>query len=114
MTARRIREWPRVVVATLALAAVLIVIGVVVASAASGGSSHSSSPRLRRLADRQSAQLRADGQTLAGLRAQLAAESSQLTQARAQLVTARARARCWHELALHRGGKRVSDCAAAS
>jgi septal ring factor EnvC (AmiA/AmiB activator) len=110
MTARRVREWPRLVAACVGLAVVLILIGVVVASASSGeGSSNSQLASLRDLDARQATELRADAQQLDGVRGQLAAAGQRLDATRAELARARSRANC---LALHRGPRRVSICAA--
>lgn len=116
MTARRIREWPRVAVAVLVVAILLVVIGVVAASASSGGSSNSRSQlaALRGRNSHQAASLQRDQQTLASLRAQLATTSATLSMTRSELTRARAHARCWRQLALHPGKAGVINCTLVS
>jgi septal ring factor EnvC (AmiA/AmiB activator) len=116
MTARRIREWPRVAAAVLVVAILLVVIGVVAASASSGGKSGANS-QLAALRDRnshQAAALKRDQQTIAGVRARLAATSATLSQTQAQLARSRARLRCWRQAALHRAKTPVASCSAVS
>lgn len=124
MTARRIREWPRVVAAVLVVAVLLVVIGVVAASASSGGSSRGSSrgssnagatlAALRDRNSRQSAVLKHDERTLASVQAQLAATSATLSKTQSQLARARARVRCWRQVALHRANETAAKCIAVS
>lgn len=119
VTARRIREWPRVVAAAVVLAAVLVVIGVVVASASAGGGSggggaNGVTAALRQRAAHQATVLEHDAQTLAGLRSQLAAASAEISADRSALTKSRARAWCWRQLALYPHATPVANCASAS
>jgi hypothetical protein len=109
MTARRIREWPRVAAAALVLAALLVAIGFLAASGG-GSSSGAATVRLRRLAAGQTAALRRADRALADLRAQLAATASELSTSRAELAVARDRARCWRQVALHHRGRSPKNC----
>jgi hypothetical protein len=131
VTARRLREWPRLTAAVVVLAVVLVLVGVLVASA--GGSSGSSGASAGSGGSAASAKLAAiqhsHAAQLAGLRSantQLSAQRRQITALQARLANrtqqlsvlarraARSRidARCWHARALHPAGFRVSRCIA--
>lgn len=115
MSARRLREWPRLIAVAVVLAVALVLIGVVVASASSGGGARRRSPAttaaaLRRV-QRQSAQLRADQQALASTHQAVRTGFARLVSLKARLVASRARARCWRGRALHPASKSTVDCA---
>jgi type II secretory pathway pseudopilin PulG len=113
MTARRLRESPRVIVAGLATGVVLVLVGVLIGSAtAGGGSSKATTTALRRQATRQGAQLQAAQRTIVSLRAELGTAGQRVSAIRSQLTTVRARARCWRTAALHHAAGRVPNCAA--
>ncbi len=115
MTARRLREWPRLVVAVALFAIVLVLVGVVVASASSGGSSNGSaqtSRALRGAESTQSARLRGDDQARARLQLALTRASAAVTAARTQLRASRAAARCWRAKASHPKRERQLHCGA--
>ena len=92
MTARRIREWPRLVAATVAVAVALVLIGIVVASASSSGGSRAPQ-RVTVTADsgasvhtaQLKAQVSAQAATITGLRASLARAHAQLAATRRAL-----------------------------
>ena len=114
MTARHLRESPRMIAAGVISAVVVVLIGVLIGSAtASGGTS--SDPAATALRERdasQAAQLQSARQTIAGLRVQQAAVIQRLGSVRSQLTSARARVRCWRTTALHHAAGRVPKCAA--
>ncbi len=113
MTARHLRESPRMIVAGVVTAVVLILLGVLIGSASTGGgSSNSTTTALRHQAARDRAQLQTAQQTIVGLRTQLGATGQRASTIRRQLSTARARARCWRAAALHHAAGRVPNCAA--
>jgi hypothetical protein len=118
MTARRLRESPRMIAAGALSAVVLVLIGVLIGAATAGGSSGtgaSSDPAAAALRHRdasQAAELESARQMITGLRAQRAAATQSLETIRTQLGTARARARCWKEAALHHAAGGVPKCAA--
>lgn len=85
----RLREWPRLVAAGVALAVILVLVGVLVASAASGGGTRpvrvaavSPAPANSAKVGQLRHQLSADQQTIASLRASLARTHAQLRRAR--------------------------------
>jgi hypothetical protein len=97
VTARYVREWPRVTVAAVLLAVVLVLIGVIVANAATpGGRSQASTVRaLRRTDAAQAVQLRSDDQTLASLRSTVSRDAAELASLQSSVSSSRALARCW-------------------
>ncbi|HTX32695.1 MAG TPA: hypothetical protein VMD09_15030 [Solirubrobacteraceae bacterium] len=111
MTARRLRESPRLIAAGLVTAALLILVGVLIgaATAGSGDPSKSTAPAPRTA--RQRAQLLQARQTIVSLRTQLSDSVQRTSGLRSQLATTRARARCWRAAALHRTSGRVANCA---
>jgi hypothetical protein len=104
----RIREWPRLLVAAVALAVLLVFIGVVVASASTGGGkSQQATINHLRLADgTQATRLAADAKQISTLKSQLAAAASArvvaaTTAEKARLRGERRVANCWRAKALH-------------
>ncbi len=115
MTARRLREWPRLIVAVAAFAIVLVLVGVVVASASSGGSSKGSAQTARALRGAQAAEnarLRSDDQARARLQLALTRQSATLASTRTRLRANRAVARCWRAKAGHSRRERQLHCGA--
>lgn len=114
MTARRLRESPRLVLATAAVAIVLVGIGILIGSAVGGGGSSASvagAASLRARSSHQAAELRGANETILSLRTQLSAATQSLGLTRTQLTTARARGRCWKAAALRHATRRVPNCA---
>lgn len=93
-------------------AVVLILIGVLIGSATASGGTSSPSTTPTPHPVRQTAELRAARQTIAGLRTQLALASHRVSTISTRLSAARARVRCWRTAALHHAAPRVSKCAA--
>jgi hypothetical protein len=111
MTARRVREWPRLITAVGVLAIVLVLVGVLVASASAGGTNQSSTINaLRRTNASQSTQLSGDATKLRGLRASLSAETGRLASARTALAASRSAAQCWQRKAGHPKRERGLVC----
>ena len=129
MTGRRLRESPRVVVATVLVGGLLVLIGILVASTTAGGTAHTSSPAARPAAGpveakattpaaaqatasaQQAAALRTDQATIARLRASLHSQGDQLSSATARVRAAQADARCWHQKVIHPIKTRGLRCA---
>jgi hypothetical protein len=117
MTTRRLREWPRLILAVALLAVVLVLIGVVVASASSNASSHpAASPQvvsaLRSTGAAQAARLHSDDQALARAQLALGRDSARLAVIRRELRINRASARCWQAKATDPKRERAVRCAA--
>jgi hypothetical protein len=114
MTARHLRESPRMIAAGAVTAVVLVLIGVLIGSTtASGGTSSPSRTSPPRHPDaRQAAELRVARQTIAGLRSELTVAGQRARAITTQLTNTRARVRCWRTAALHHSAARVSKCAA--
>lgn len=112
MTARHLRESPRMIIAGGLAAVVLVLIGLLIGSATAGGSSTSSAtPGLRQQAAREATQLQAARQMVAALRDQLAVADQRVSLIDGQLIATRARARCLRAAALHPARTRVLNCA---
>jgi hypothetical protein len=114
MTARRAREWPRLVAALVAAAVVLVLVGVLVASASAGGTSQSGNVNSLRAANAsQAIQLKRDQRMLAALRANVSAESHQLATARQSLADSQSVVQCWKTKARHPKRERALVCASS-
>jgi negative regulator of sigma E activity len=93
---RRVREWPRLIVAVALLAAVLVLIGVVVASAASSGGGGSSttnaaaSTPLLKTPKSDEGVLKSQATTITRLRAANATQRAQIATLEQQLKRERA------------------------
>jgi hypothetical protein len=101
VTARRVREWPRLVIAAVLVAGALIGIGIGLASAFQGGGV----PRARLVSQQRAlrAQARAlqrDSRQLALARGLLGLAARRLASLRVSLGRAQAAARCWRHAAL--------------
>jgi hypothetical protein len=103
MTARYVREWPRMTAAAILVGLGLVLVGVVAASEASsgGGGQAATVTALRRANAAQAAQLRVDAQQLTGLRNQVQTDSAQLAMVQSELGSSRSLARCWQAKAMH-------------
>ena len=125
VTARQLRESPRMVLATVLSAGLLVLIGILVANAAAGTSDTPSAPAHQRVATRahataptaaapaaQAAALRSAETTIAHLHASLRTQVGRLSSANASLHAAQAAARCWHAKVIHPIKTRGLHCAA--
>ncbi len=113
MTARRLREWPRVTIAVVGLAVLLVAVGVLAASASSGTATRKAAPVIRTVTVSQTVTgVPTDAATISKLSAKLSVETAQLSSTRAALRTMHARARCWRARALHLKHQRAAGCTA--
>ncbi|HTX07918.1 MAG TPA: hypothetical protein VME22_04850 [Solirubrobacteraceae bacterium] len=113
MTARRVREWPRLIGALVVLAAVLVLVGVLVASASAGGTNQSGTVSSLRAANAsQASQLTRDKGMLAGLNASLSTETGRLAVARRSLTASQSATQCWMTKARHPRREKALVCPA--
>jgi hypothetical protein len=113
MTARRVREWPRLVGAMALVAVVLVLVGVLVASASAGGTNQSGTISSLRVANAsQVTQLTHDKAMLAGLNASLRAEAGRLAVARQSLAASQSATQCWMAKAHHPRREKAVVCPA--
>jgi Tfp pilus assembly protein PilV len=113
MTARRVREWPRLVGALVLIAAVLVLVGVLVASASAGGTNQSGTvSSLRAVNASQATQLTREKAMLAGLNASLRAETGRVAAARQSLAASQSAIQCWMAKAHHPRREKAVVCPA--
>jgi negative regulator of sigma E activity len=111
MSGRQLREWPRLIAASVVAAVLLVVIGFAVAST-SGGSKTVSAKPAAVVQPAKSPTSGAQAREVSQLQSKLRSQSAQLATARGELVASQARTHCWRGKARHPKKQRGIHCPA--